>query len=359
MRRVLIVADDLTGACDSAAAFAASGGTVRVLLDGASADALADDKADVVVVTTDSRDLAADQAAARVSMAIEGLQRSDTSGLLFKKVDSAARGPFAAEIEAALSASGAELALVTPAFPATGRTVANGVLSVCDWSGQNTEIVLRELFATSSVSSPGALPILTEAALHDAIAQAIENGVRILLCDAVEQADLDRLAAAALRTEQPILWAGSAGLARALAGQLCAEHSASPQVSARIVRSIGRAVLFTGSPHPVTALQVAQMPGSIERAIHRVPESGALRESIVSAFTAASPAALILTGGDTAAFVLRALGTQAIRLAGEVAPGIPWGVVEGGLAEGCTVVTKSGGFGERDALVRAFEFCES
>jgi uncharacterized protein YgbK (DUF1537 family) len=115
----------------------------------------------------------------------------------------------------------------------------------------------------------------------------------------------------------------------------------------------------------VTALQVAHVEhvsgknGLLRRTIHRVAEAGASPETVVSVFTAASPAALILTGGDTAAFVLRALGAQAIRLAGEVAPGIPWGIVEGGPADGCGVVTKSGGFGERDALVRAFEFCES
>ena len=359
--RILIVADDLTGACDSAAAFAETGRAVRVFLDAAEADATA---GDVIAVATESRDLAPDQAATRVAEVIDRLLPSDGRGLLFKKIDSAARGPITAEIEAALGASRATLALVTPAFPAARRTVANGVLSVRDWSGQDVQIGLRELFNPGDASHLAVLRVLPEAGLYDGIARAIEGGVRTLLCDAIEQAHLDRLAAAALRIPERILWAGSAGLARALAGQLQAGNSR-PHRVVPVSRRVGRAVLFTGSPHPVTVLQIANLEDaarsnlSRSRTVHHVPEANAAPEAVVAAFTSATPAGLILTGGDTAAFVLRALGAHAIRLAGEVAPGIPWGIVEGGLADGCTVVTKSGGFGERDAFARAFEFCES
>jgi uncharacterized protein YgbK (DUF1537 family) len=66
---------------------------------------------------------------------------------------------------------------------------------------------------------------------------------------------------------------------------------------------------------------------------------------------------LVLTGGDTAAMVLRALAAEAIEIAGELTVGIPWGILHGGLANGCVVVTKSGGFGSEDALVEAVHFC--
>jgi uncharacterized protein YgbK (DUF1537 family) len=66
----------------------------------------------------------------------------------------------------------------------------------------------------------------------------------------------------------------------------------------------------------------------------------------------------VLTGGDTASFVLRALNASSILLAGELAPGIPWGIIQGGDAEGCIVITKSGGFGRHDTLADAFDFCQ-
>ncbi|HEY5057044.1 MAG TPA: four-carbon acid sugar kinase family protein [Acidobacteriaceae bacterium] len=365
-QHIVIVADDVTGACDSAAAFVGCG-RVRMVLDGVGvvdAKDPGEDTAEIVSITTESRDLAAVHAAARVTEAIEGVLQAGGDTLVFKKVDSAGRGQFAAEIEAALAASGAALALVAPAFPEAGRTVLNGVLSVRDCSGQDRQISLPELFSADAALRVALLAVSSETDLHAAIAGAIESEVRILICDAVEQTDLERLAAAALRIAQPILWAGSAGLARALALQMqAAEVSRKGRTSAPVALRAGGAILFTGTPHPVTALQVARLErglsGEHRRAIYRVAEAGASHEAVVAAFLSQDYSAVILNGGDTAAFVLRALGARAIGIAGEVAPGMPWGMIEGGVADGRAVVTKSGGFGERDALVRAFEFCES
>jgi uncharacterized protein YgbK (DUF1537 family) len=96
----------------------------------------------------------------------------------------------------------------------------------------------------------------------------------------------------------------------------------------------------------------------MNRAVHRISGVSISNERVIAIFAAQPVGGLILTGGDTASFVLRALQATSIRLAGEVARGVPWGFVEGGMAHGCVVVTKSGGFGEREALVQAFEFCE-
>ena len=61
---------------------------------------------------------------------------------------------------------------------------------------------------------------------------------------------------------------------------------------------------------------------------------------------------LVLSGGATAALVCRALGVRAIWLQREIAPGIPRGVISGGLFDGSPVVTKSGGFGIPSALIQ-------
>ena len=65
---------------------------------------------------------------------------------------------------------------------------------------------------------------------------------------------------------------------------------------------------------------------------------------------------LLLSGGDTASLVCRALAVDSIRLVDEVTTGIPFGVLRGGLADGRTVATKSGAFGNMDALVRVADF---
>jgi D-threonate/D-erythronate kinase len=60
---------------------------------------------------------------------------------------------------------------------------------------------------------------------------------------------------------------------------------------------------------------------------------------------------LILTGGDTAAAVFRRLGVTSIKLAGEVEPGIPFGMIS--TPRPMAVVTKAGGFGSLDTLSNA------
>jgi D-threonate/D-erythronate kinase len=362
--RIFILADDLTGACDSGAAFLAGGRSVRVVLDVSGLDAerlllTEDDDCETVwAFTTETRNLPPEEAGEVVAASMAALHPVSQDALLFKKIDSAARGHLGVEIMAALRHSGAALALIAPGFPGAGRTVQSGILNVCDWSGQDAMISLRDLFPDVDANAIDVLPAGSEQQLEQGIMRAVANGTRILLCDSNTQADLERLAAVALRVQQPLLWAGSAGLAHALAGTLPAPRATIALPSAR---RHGRTLLFVGTRHSVTSLQVSHLEresGTTNRAIHRIQHGAPLEQEVVAAFAAQPVSALVLTGGGTAAFVLRTLGASSIVLAGQLALGIPWGFIEGGLADGCIVITKSGGFGEHDALLQAFEFCE-
>ena len=358
---VIILADDLTGACDSAVAFLATGRPVRIVMDTVCADTVqrefGEHRPAVWAFTTESRDLPVADASKSVTRSLAALAPTLRESLFFKKIDSAARGHIGAETIAALQATGATLALVAPAFPHAGRIVQSGVLHVRDSSGQDLTISLRNLFPQIDSARIDSVPIGTKSQLKQGIRAAIANGTRILLCDAETQADLDRLALVAYRSSHPILWTGSAGLARALA-------SALPSVPAKLGPQAphrdGRTLLFVGTSHPVTKRQLAHLdpvPDPLDRTVHAVGFNAASAQEIRAVFAAAPVAALILTGGDTAAFVLRTLDASNLVLAGEIAPGIPWGWIEGGAADGCIIVTKSGGFGEPSALADAFEFC--
>jgi uncharacterized protein YgbK (DUF1537 family) len=351
--RVFLLADDLTGACDSGAAFLASGHSVRVMLDAASPHGHHSES--VLAFTTETRTLSPEQAAELVTGVVANLKNASSPHLLFKKVDSAARGHFGAETLAALNASGAVLALVAPAFPQAGRTVHAGILSIRDAAAQDTTVALRDLFPALEDSHIDTLAAAAEPELEQGIVRALATGIRVLLCDAQTQADLERLAAVASRLQQPILWTGSAGLAYALAAT---RPASSPMPPLQPTQREGRTILFVGTDHPVTTLQVSHLEADrSDHTIHRVNWKSPSPQEIRAAFAAAPTAALVLTGGETAAFVLRALGASSILLAGELAPGIPWGLIEGRAADGCIAVTKSGGFGAHDILLHAFEFC--
>jgi uncharacterized protein YgbK (DUF1537 family) len=71
------------------------------------------------------------------------------------------------------------------------------------------------------------------------------------------------------------------------------------------------------------------------------------------AMDAVAPAALILTGGDTARAVCAALAIQALDVVREAAPGVPICRLQGGRWDGLPVITKAGGFGDAETLARA------
>jgi uncharacterized protein YgbK (DUF1537 family) len=290
----------------------------------------------VQAFTTSSRSLSSRRAARAVSLAVTALA-GDPNSLFFKKVDSAARGPLGAELLAAHRALGTRAILFAPAFPAAGRTVSDGILEIDDAAGKHSKIHLDRLFP---ITARGRIIHISHAR---ELAPALDTGKTLLICDSSTQADLDALARAA--EDLPgLLYAGSAGLAQAFAGLIRAR----PQEA--LVPHAARTLLIAGTSHLVTKLQLQELDPSDADSFRVLRLQFGATARIRSAFRSYAPQALILTGGETAELAVRALDAHSFILQGELMPGIPWGIVQGGDAHGSTVVTKSGGFGSPNAL---------
>jgi uncharacterized protein YgbK (DUF1537 family) len=352
--QILVLADDLTGACDSAAAFLRHGHTARVLLT-----PNPEAPETVWVRHTASRDLSPIAAARAVAQAAHTLP---TTPLIFKKVDSAGRGNIAAELLAAQKAFTTGLILLAPSFPAAGRVVNNGILQITDIASQNTNVCLAALFPEQHHHRIG------KAATPAELATLIAAGKDILLCDAATDSDLQAITQAASKLPARILWAGSAGLANALAALHPADQ---PHEQPR--PQSGGTLVVTGTTHSVTQLQLQHLLAArhitlidlttdpIDGQAHNLLQITCAKGDSAQIRTlwqrlSPRPTALVLTGGDTAALVLQALDAEAIILHGELSPGIPWGTLQSGLAHNCTVVTKSGGFGTETSLTDAVAF---
>src|ERR1700757_5073804 len=140
---IVIVADDLTGAADCGVACSAAGlSTVVALNDAARAKDL---EAEAIAFDADTRYQSLEQAPNTTPGAVRQLCSAGNVPVLYKKIDSTLRGNFAIEIAAArdssaglirsrktgdASAPGPPLAIVAPAFPATGRTTRAGRMFV-------------------------------------------------------------------------------------------------------------------------------------------------------------------------------------------------------------------------------------
>jgi uncharacterized protein YgbK (DUF1537 family) len=372
--RAIVIADDLTGACDSGLAFVKAGHSVSVRLSSIETWE-SETLADVIALSTETRNLGAKEAQDRLLL-LGDLSRFSVS-LLFKKIDSVGRGNLGTEMLTTLRLSGCAGIVYAPAFPAVGRTVLNGILRVQDVSGQDTELNLLSLIPSSDRDRVALIPIQDSLSLRNAFLQAHAAGKDIWLCDSGQQDDLRRIASVASALPLRLLWAGSAGLAEAVAelmGTKCALNA--PVAVAK--STSGCTLLFSGTTHPVTLMQLDRLAphasvltldgeasvlpsccGMVRLAWGRTTE-GSIREFWKRLHQSGRPAvdSLVLAGGDTAAFVLKALHATSLRICGEVEPGIPWGIVDGGLAQGCTIITKSGGFGVELSLINAVDFCK-
>lgn len=331
MLELAIIADDLTGALDAAAPFAMRGIHTVVATSAGVLPAAINTGATVVGVSTDSRELAPQRArdAVRAAMAV-----LPAGTRLFKKVDSRLKGNIAAELDAIPHVG----SLVIPAIPAFGRWMRDGKLG--------------------GFGVPDPINIAGRLGSHAASAT---------VPDIATQADIE--AALNIPHDLPI---GARGLAEAIAGSMapdarspepllshpktyCVIGSTDPITLRQLVllraghpsidyvaapNGVGPAVL----PHGGTLTVIQATPGE-------VPADGrsvalALAETLARL---APPAGslLILSGGATAQVILERLGVPVLDLIGEALPGLP--LARGG---GLTFVTKSGGFGDEDSLLR-------
>jgi uncharacterized protein YgbK (DUF1537 family) len=354
MVRLAIVADDLTGACDTGALFAGRGPVpVVVWPQSAGGDHC------VRVVDTETRALAASEAAARVASVAGG-------GLHFKKVDSTLRGAVGAEIEALMGAIGARTVLLCPAFPAQGRVVVDRVLRVDGVPVAASALARDPEFPRATTSSvvdllrpQSARPIAwvplehVRAGVEPLAARLARLDGMLVVADAETDDDLDALAGAALHATPSPLLAGAAGLARALAARLglLAPGAELP---------VGRRWLFVaGSRHPATRRQVALARQAGLAVLATLDDDAGGREEAARRLAAQARDALasgrfdgvVVTGGETAVALYRALDGLRIDLVGAPAAGLALGsLVTPGRAP-ITIVTKAGGFGGPDLFV--------
>lgn len=379
-RREVIIADDLTGACDTAVAFLGGGKAAEVILhfQEAAGRPEAATSAEVIAVQTESRDLGRQAALDRLRAAYD-FANGFHPRLLFKKIDSAFRGNTCLEIRESLDLLPAKFAILAPAFPGQGRRVREGQLFIDGIAGPSA-IDLIAALGEQGLGS-GMLEVIAAPGgrnLAENLVSKKNSGGRLALCDSWTDADLDLVAQAGLDSGLDILWIGSAGLAHALSKFSARPVQSKPKQPAQSRRAV---VFVIGSCHPVTLKQMDRLrstgsvteiqPGDTASGrmhaaiggqgvvlVHLVREQWGL-DRIRNLFEAcvSDIGVLVLSGGDMASLVCDALSAQAIVLENELLPGIPRGRIRGGIADGCALVTKSGGFGTEDALVRIADRC--
>jgi len=409
---MLVIADDLTGAADCGVACAAHGLHTMLVLG----DSGGDVQAEALAIDGDTRRLPAHEAAAETSRLLRRFLRSEET-LLYKKLDSTLRGNFGVELAATLEArrtltgdGDRIVAVLAPAFPATGRTTVNGHQLVNGepltefGSGQDGDMAALSDIA-AMLRAAHLRPALLGLELIRGGGEILRNAMRtmaqdadVLMCDAETDDDLRRIAETSMALGRGTVWAGSGGLARHLlpAAKLAlAPHSSLVQPvltgpvlfivgsgsavsreqaevlasrSDTIVMRISAEVLLAGEQSPQWLAYGLELESALNagRDVAVMPDQGVRLESakgplLTAALSAmvrplaAKVGALVVTGGETARAVFEAWGVSGLRLIGEVEAGLTFSVTSGWNRE-MPVLTKAGGFGGPESLLRCRQF---
>ena len=228
--KIGIFADDLTGALDASARFAARGmptfvsATTQIPLG-------ASELYQVVALNMDSRHNEPRQAREAAIRASSSLNSAGFTPL-FNKVDSTLRGHPGLEANAVLGTLNGEMIVFAPAFPATGRTVIDGHLLVNGVPVNQTDVgrdVLSPVPASSIVEilrkntgMDAASVRLSQVRsgpepLADLFVRIADGGAAIAVLDSESDQDLWTIVVAASRSNKQIVLTGSGGLAASLA----------------------------------------------------------------------------------------------------------------------------------------------
>jgi uncharacterized protein YgbK (DUF1537 family) len=404
-----VIADDFTGATDVAAALR-RGGATSMMAFGVPTDP-PDVPYDCLVVALKSRTTPVAEAVDESRQALRWLRAQGVRQVFFKycsTFDSTPAGNIGPVLDLLHEELGTHLALTSPASPEHGRTVYMGHLFVGDRLLSESSMARHPLTPMTDPDLRRVLAPQTDhrialldhhrlcadpAALRDWLHAQAADGARHVIADAVNDEDLDRLAAIA---EDHPLVSGAAGFARALGRRFAGRYPSNTPASHL---PDGPTIVVAGSCSEMTLAQVeraaALMPSfridpssgdpeqswqdlrtwldSIAGAPRRLvyssataeerraaapafgPRTGEILENLLAraaAFEVARGATrVVVAGGETSGAVVQELGVSRVMIAEEAARGVPWCIAlpDRKLA----LLLKSGNFGEKDLLERA------
>lgn len=356
-----LLADDLTGALDSAAQFTGASGPLPVVLEPASAP-----PSGSFVLDLSCRDGTEDEAVARTAATARHLEGGD---IAFKKIDSLLRGHWAAELAVLAKRGSFRRIVLAPAFPAQGRVTRGGRQMVLGGGGTSS-VVPIDIRAELAMRGLGASVLSSGGCLAD--------DAPLLLCDAISDDELRSIVRSARDRPGPTLWCGAAGLALALS------DGRQPRPAAP---GAGPHLMVIGSNHAVTRDQVqcvaehapdwivrfdedgSASAGRVNRTLSRqrrclcladLPAACSRAEAshrIAGWFAAMAPAitqpaTLTVVGGETFASICRVLRIGVLLVEGEWRSGVPASRSAQGPWAETACFSKSGAFGEPDCLLR-------
>jgi 2-keto-3-deoxygluconate permease len=248
-----------------------------------------------------------------------------------------------------------------------------------------------------------------KAGLSAKLKELMEKDIRLIIFDAETDADLDTIASVSAQTKKKIIFSGSTGFAEFLPSNLGltgSEKSIAIVLAGSVSDVTRRQIEYAESHKEVSIIDVdlnSILAGAGETEKNRIMQNVRCSDSagidviirtaatadkvdhafiegekkglnrnevsdIIARFLGETGAALVkeiqprgivLTGGDTAINVSRALNVSGTSISDEIQPGIPCGYFLEDAYKDIMIVSKAGGFGREDAILDILGYLHS
>lgn len=232
--KLLILADDLTGALDSGVQLVAKGLNVLVYTHPCDIE---EDQADVLVINTETRHVSSKQAYDIIyKLSKEAKEKGFTN--FYKKTDSGLRGNIGSELEAILKGTMANHLNFIPAYPKMNRITKDGLHYV------NGKLLSESIFACDPTN-----PIHTSS-VKDIIALQSNVNDEIKIYDCESDVQLKQIANKLEADDDLMLCAGCAGFLEVYPINI----SNNTKKEEKVLNS--ELVVISGSANPITSKQL-------------------------------------------------------------------------------------------------------
>lgn len=250
--KLLVIADDFTGALDTGVQFKAKHTLIRVR-EGDPVEVLKDlpPEVQVLIIDAETRHMPPAEAYQTVYTLVAEARKAGV-GCIYKKTDSALRGNIGSELAAALDASGETVLHFVPAFPGMNRKTEGGIHYI-DGRPVAESVFGRDAFEPVRYSAVADIIAAQSPAPTHVVPREREeaDGVGIWIYDASTEADLRRIAGRLQAEGRLKLVAGCAGFAAMLPELLALERRQDglPELEPSLL-------MISGSINPITVRQL-------------------------------------------------------------------------------------------------------
>jgi D-threonate/D-erythronate kinase len=415
-----VIADDLTGVCDTGAQFASAGLRTVGSVDW---EFKSKEIPQVLLVNTQSRSMGREEASRILAQAVRGLRPFEPKWF-FKKIDTALRGNIAIEVFSMMEALGRDLAFYIASIPGAGRTTVGGCqyfhgVPMKDSIHGEDRLNPNPIRTSSNVellSEMAGLTIETvglnevRSGTLDILRYQKRGAKQVIVFDSETDEDNDLIARASMKIDpSTFFYVGSFGLSSALGRSLSdslkriqkPDHPFHPRT---IFNKNKRVLVVSGSSHPMARSQISHVekkgmaerfemePGDLLRHLdpcisEMVRDCQArwdkLRKVVVTLGEGNSDTlsqsrdlvialgkgvrslldsfdwdGLVLFGGDTGFAVATAAGIKRIEILGNISFVAAYGKPVGLRRPLQVLVTKGGSLGEEDTLEKILNFID-